>query len=276
MILTQIPRLWVYLEFRIPIVNNCVLKEGGNNMALTVNIDTNAGKTAISPYIYGANYDFESTEGTIPSVATASRLGGNRFTGYNWGNNASNAGSDWLQSSDNYLTSSLSTDKQSVPGIVVTNFQDTCLANGASYALVTLQMAGYVAKDKNGVVSESETAPSSRWVAVKAKKGSAFADSPDVTDDYVYMDEFVNFLVGKYKDASTATGIKGYCLDNEPALWPSTHPRIHPNSTQCAELISLSTEWAKTVKDVDSNAEIFGPVLYGMMAYKLTECTGLG
>lgn len=233
-----------------------------------VNIDTNAEKAAISPYIYGANYDFESNEGTIPSVSTASRLGGNRMTGYNWENNASNAGSDWKHSSDNYLTMHLAEDKQNVPGIVVTNFQDECLKNGTSYSIATLQMAGYAAKDKSGTVAETEVAPSARWVEVKPKKGSPFSDIPDINDNYIYMDEFVNFLVKKYKNALSPTGITGYSLDNEPGLWSSTHPRIHPNQVQCAELISKSTALSKAVKDVDLYAEIFGPALYGMGAFQ--------
>ena len=40
------------------------------------------------------------------------------------------------------------------------------------------------------------------------------------------MHLLVNKL-GKAKDG----GIKFYSLDNEPALWPSTHPRIHPERT---------------------------------------------
>ena len=64
-----------------------------NNINITINTEEDIKK--ISPYIYGVNYDFLENEGTIPSVATACRLGGNRFTGYNWENNASNAGKDW-------------------------------------------------------------------------------------------------------------------------------------------------------------------------------------
>jgi hypothetical protein len=39
----------------------------------------------------------------------------------------------------------------------------------------------------------------------------------------------VNLLVNKLGKASDG-GIKFYSLDNEPALWPSTHPRIHPSA----------------------------------------------
>jgi hypothetical protein len=35
----------------------------------------------------------------------------------------------------------------------------------------------------------------------------------------VYIDEELNFLVKKYGKASSAKGVKGYELDNEPDLW---------------------------------------------------------
>ena len=247
----------------IPIINVNAEDTGKIN----VTIDTSADNVKISPYIYGANYDCNGNEGTIPQVATASRLSGNRLTGYNWENNASNAGSDWKHSSDNYLTMNKPYDAQNIPGKVVTDFQNEALKNGATYSLATLQMAGYVAKDKNGTVSETETAPSARWAEVKVRKGNAFSQTPDLTDNYVYMDEFVNSLISKYGKADTNTGIKGYSLDNEPGLWYTTHPRIHKDKVTCAELISKSTEYSKMVKDMDSNAEIFGPVLFGMGSY---------
>ena len=53
----------------------------------------------ISPYIYGTNQLLTEDEHW-----GAMRQGGNRLTGYDWENNASNAGTDWLNSSDNFLT----------------------------------------------------------------------------------------------------------------------------------------------------------------------------
>ena len=50
----------------------------------------------ISRFIYGVN---ESLDGNY-SAGTATRLGGNRWTAYNWENNASNAGSDWYFQND--------------------------------------------------------------------------------------------------------------------------------------------------------------------------------
>jgi mannan endo-1,4-beta-mannosidase len=129
-------------------------------------------------------------------------------------------------------------------------------------------MAGYVAKDKSGPVPEADTAPSSRWAHTFFEKKSPFLLSPDLSDTNVYIDEYVNFLVNKYGTAGTSTGIMGYSLDNEPSLWPSTHPRIHPHKTLCKEIIDKSIALSKAVKNIDPYAEIFGPALYGFNAYQ--------
>jgi hypothetical protein len=189
------------------------------------------------------------------------------MTGYNWETNASNAGNDYINNSDYYLisTSGISDADKTIPGIVTTTFHENAL-NYNAYSLATLQMAGYVAKDTDGPVTEAQTAPSSRWAEVKAEKGSSLSLTPDITDNYVYMDEYVNYLVNNL-GYSNQDGIKGYVLDNEPALWPSTHPRIHPNQTLCAEVVNKGIATAKVVKNIDSTAEIFGPALYGFAAY---------
>jgi mannan endo-1,4-beta-mannosidase len=218
----------------------------------------------ISPYIYGTNDVILESDNYA-----ALRQGGNRMTGYNWENNASNAGSDYLHSSDNYLTWSagITGDDENIPGIVTTKFQDDALEIGANYSLVTLQMAGFVAKDKDKAVTVEQTAPSSRWDRVSFSKDSAFSLVPDLTDTNVYMDEYVNFLVNRYGKANEVSGVKGYSLDNEPALWPSTHPRIHPLKTTCQEIVQKAIDLSKAVKNIDEYAEIFGPALYGFSAY---------
>lgn len=229
------------------------------DIAVSVNVDPTSGRTPISPYIYGSNQD-------IPNAPlTTMRQGGNRMTGYNWENNASNAGSDYNQQSDNYLTwvMGIPTAQENTPGIVVTEFHQDALARGANYSIVTLQLAGYVAKDKSGPVPLAQEAPSSRWVPISFTKPTAFATTPDTGDDTVYMDEFVNFLVDRFGPASGATGVRAYCLDNEPDLWSSTHPRLHPTKPTCLELIERNTEGAKTVKRIDPSAETLGFVSYG-------------
>ena len=61
--------------------------------AVRFTINSGENIRSISPYIYGSN----SSEITN---RTFDRSGGNRMTGYNWENNASNAGADWYHHSD--------------------------------------------------------------------------------------------------------------------------------------------------------------------------------
>ena len=227
---------------------------------MNIKVDVGGNTKSISPYIYGVNQ--YTTQDTLKNVTTHSiRQGGNRMTAYNWETNASNAGSDWQHSSDTNLSSSED------PADCVQGLSQTAAKNNIDYKLTTLQLAGYVSADKNGPVSEAEAAPSNRWNKVVLTKGSAFADTPDLTDGVVYMDEYVNYIINKLGDSKSSTGIQGYSLDNEPALWHHTHSRMHPNPVTIEELGNKSIEMAKAIKKLDPNAEVFGPALYGYTAY---------
>jgi hypothetical protein len=236
---------------------------GRADLSIQVAVDPAAENKAISPYVYGTDQDMDGV--TTPG---ARRYGGNRLTGYNWETNASNAGTDYINESDNYLVYQLPSNEQSIPAIALTSFHDQSLAVGTPFTLLTLQMAGYVSADESGVVSQADTAPSARWdQVVNDKPGGVYLNPPNLTDGKVYMDECLSLLLAKYGPASGPTGVKGYNLDNEPSLWPSTHPRIHPLSTGCDELISKSADLATTIKRMDPSAEVFGGVLYGPEAY---------
>jgi mannan endo-1,4-beta-mannosidase len=231
-------------------------------LPVDIRIDPSADTLRISPYIYGSN----GQSNDRPFNITARRLGGNRLTGYNWENNASNMGMDYDQSNanDDYLTwvAGIPSAKANVPGIVLTAFHDTSLAMGC-YSLLTLPAAGYVSRDKLGSVTASQVAPSYRWRTVGMRKGSPLSTVPDTSDAYVYVDEEVNFLLTRYGPASGGRGVGGYEVDNEPALWPSTHPRIHPGKTLVAELVGKTVAMARAVKSVDASTEVFGGVSYG-------------
>ena len=231
--------------------------------SVAIAVDPDSGRTPISPYIYGTNQD-------LPGVTSgARRFGGNRATGYNWENNASNAGKDWKHLSDDEATASegIPAAQAAVPAIALTHFHDQSLARGVPYTILTLPMAGYVAADENGPVSEAETAPSPRWARVQFAKPGPYAYPPDLTDGVVYVDELLNLLVTRYGPASGPRGVKAYDLDNETELWSDTHPRIHPGKPLCSEIISRSVDLARVVKRVDPSAEVLGPVSWGATAY---------
>ncbi len=74
----------------------------------------------------------------------------------------------------------------------------------------------------------------------------------------MYQDEFVNWL--KQAVPGTPTMIQ---LDNEPDLWSSTHPEVHPAAVTYAELAQRDATYAKAVKAVWPSVKVVGPVNYG-------------
>lgn len=227
-------------------------------------VNTEEDNRSISPYVYGSNAN--NDEGGLNLAAR--RLGGNRLTAYNWENNFSHAGSDYMYQNDDFLPwyRGIPRALWLEPGIVQTAFHDTSLAQNA-YTLLTLQAADYVAADGAGPVQPSQAAPSTRWKQVRFAKNAPFSLTPDTTDNYVYMDEQVHFLTQRYGGANTTTGIRGYSVDNEPDLWFDTHSRIHPGHVSYGELFDKTIRLAQAVKNVDPNAEIFGPASYGFNGY---------
>ncbi|MDY4414825.1 MAG: glycoside hydrolase family 44 protein [Ruminococcus sp.] len=233
--------------------------EGSESYNMQVSINLNGEKKAISPYIYGVNE--YGTGSNLKNVTVSNtRQGGNRYTGYNWETNWSNAGEDWQHSSDTNIG-----DISDGAGYAVRKLSETCGKYNIPYKMATLQMAGYVSADKNGTVTEEESAPSERWNKVEFRKNGELSLTPDLTDNTVYMDEYINYIVKTLGDASTATGIQAYSLDNEPVLWNDTHPRIHGEEVTNEELVSKSIELAKVVKEIDPKAEVFGPAFWGML-----------
>lgn len=228
---------------------------GSYSMNVSVNLSNQ--RKEISPYIYGIN-QFGNTNNYKNVTVNAVRQGGNRYTGYNWETNWSNAGEDWMNSSDTNIG-----DMSNGFGYAPRQLSKECGQHNIPYKITTLQMAGYVAADKDGAVTSA--APSDRWNNVYARKDSELLLEPDLTDNAVYMDEYVNYIVNTLGDSTTASGIQGYSLDNEPFLWNDTHPYIHSEECGADELIEKSIELAKVVKEIDPNAEVYGPALWGML-----------
>ena len=215
----------------------------------TIEIDVKSNVHSISPYIYGTN---ESYEG-----ATAARWGGNRSTSYNWENNASNGGNDAKFTSDNFYDYSGST----VPALPILNATKDADSKG-QYNLVSLQAAGYVAADKNGIVSEEQAAPSERWKPISFHKSEPYTLTPDPKDDTVYIDELVHYLSAKLGRAGDG-GVSAYAIDNEPYLWSQTHARLHPQKTTPEELIEKTVGLSKVIRELAPGADIYGPMFFG-------------
>lgn len=235
-----------------------VVADGGG---LSLEVDPAKKIGTISPYVYGINS--QQTEGLGETVR---RMGGNRQTAYNWENNASNAGSDYRHVSDDWPCTVLKYTNCNEPAAQFLDFAAENKRHSVE-SLATVPLLDYVAADKNHEVAESEKAPSKRWDRSEPHKNGPYAATPDLGDGVVYQDEFVNFLVRKLGKAADG-GIKFYSLDNEPGLWPSTHPRIHPDKTTYHEMISRTEATAVQLTSIDPTAIVLGGVMYGWKEYE--------
>jgi hypothetical protein len=224
-------------------------------------IDSSASRHPISPYIYGTNQPDWTSRSRGLRLA---RLGGNRWTAYNWETNASNAGADYHHQNDDYLGGG------DVPGEAVRPHVAAAHAAGASM-IVTVPMAGYVSADKAppGDVSQTPDYLSVRFLESRPAKGRGFAYPPDARDRVVYQDEFVAWLESAFPGARRDPAhTLFYSLDNEPDLWASTHPRIRPTGkVTYRELVQRTEEYAGAIKAVAPGALVFGPVSYGWQGF---------
>lgn len=69
-------------------------------------------------------------------------------------------------------------------------------------------MLGYVSSSKRGRLTEKAAAPSEYWKKVVNRKGSDFSLEPDKKDDYVYIDEYLNYLFENIGKSDSETGFK--------------------------------------------------------------------
>lgn len=92
----------------------------------------------------------------------------------------------------------------------------------------------------------------------------SFTLTPDPNAPVVYADEFVNWVKTMFPNGQTNPNTPiWYSLDNEPDLWNSTHTEVQPTALTYAQLVQASIAYAKAIRSVDPNAQVFGPASYG-------------
>jgi len=230
---------------------------------VTLTVTASADAHAISPLIYGVNPGKIACSNAMARF-TMCRLGGNRWTTYNWENNASNAGDILCFQNDDALGSS------NVAATMVTDLLTEASQSSAT-ATITIPIIDYVAADKvggaspplcSGDVRLSTDYLTTRFKHNQARKGAAFADPPDATDANVSQDEFLQYVKTR---AGTAKVI--VTLDNQPELWFQTQAPVHPAHPTYQEVVSRNVEYASMVRDNWPGAEITGYGGYGYYAF---------
>lgn len=231
----------------------------GQSGPIVVTIDS-SNPRPISPWIYGTNMaDFPNEKGRYTLV----RLGGNRWTAYNWTNNASNAGTDWFNQNDGYL------EPSDTPGEAVRKWVEPALAADAS-AIVTVPIAGYVAADKNGDGDVNQTPDFLNVRFRKSWPSRAVQPNPGPTD--VVQEDLVEWVEGRFPAAHRPSRPLFYSLDNEPDLWVHTHQRIRPDGAATyAEMAQRTEDYARAIKAKSPNGLVIGPVSYGWYGFRTLQ-----
>ncbi|MGD0830931.1 MAG: glycoside hydrolase family 44 protein, partial [Terracidiphilus sp.] len=252
-------------------VSNQAFAEASATPANVTIIVNPSSTQTISPYIYGVN---EVTGGmpNIPKV-TIQRLGGDRWTAYNWTTNASNAGADYIYNSDNFLSSS------TIPGYAVYPTINANIAAGQA-TLFTVPIQGLVSADEAGPVPTTNAPDLARFQDVVFQKSSVtstpFTTTPPITvvsgedTGNVYDDEFVwamNQLSTTQALFNGTTATPAFVdLDNEPDIWNSTHLEVQgPTNITPAAYIAKTISVAEALKTTFPNIKIFGPSHYGFL-----------
>jgi len=239
---------------RPPKAEPAIVAKDGGLLAFEVNPARVIGP--ISPFVYGVN-----SQKSGDTKTTVRRMGGNRQTAYNWEINASNAGNDYQHSSDDWPCTNLGYKDCNVPGAQFIDFVEENKKRGEQ-SLVTIPIIDYASADKKGGVKEVDKAPSKRWVRSFPRNPAGPADKPNLTDDKVFQDEFVKTLVKRFGPADKG-GVRFYSLDNEPALWPTTHPRVHGTPTTYKEIAERTEATAAMITELDPTAEVLGAIAFG-------------
>lgn len=256
------------------LVDDIQLMGGQAPVALALTINANANQHPISPYIYGLNF-------ADPILAADIRLpvnrwGGNATTRYNWQNDTSNRGSDWY-----------------FENIPEENANPAALPNGSSAdrfiarnvalgtdTLLTIPMIGWTPNSRAGITcgfSVSEYGPQQSTDPYRPDCGNGVhpngtlmtGNDPTDTSTAIgptFVQAWMQHLMGQFGTAAR-DGVRFYNLDNEPALWNSTHRDVHPQPLSYDQLRDLTYQYAAAIKATDPNALTVGPAEWGWSGY---------
>lgn len=241
------------------------------SVALTINAAQN--QRPISPLIYGVAFADASQLNELN--APLNRWGGNSTTRYNWFLNADNKASDWYFQS---LPQSSAT-----PGAAADDFI-SATKSGGSQPIITVPMIDWMPKlgpNRRRLSSYSiakyggQTGSDWQWFPDAGNGVSTNNNTPITWNDpndanyltnSAFQKEWVKHLTNAWGRATNG-GVRYYCLDNEYALWNSTHRDVHPVGATMQEICSKMMDYGAKVKAIDPNAQLLGPEEWGWPGY---------
>ncbi|MFZ0829344.1 MAG: glycoside hydrolase family 44 protein [Verrucomicrobiia bacterium] len=245
----------------------------GTNAPVSIAVDAQANRHAISPLIYGVA--FASSSGVLQDLnAPLHRSGGNGTTTYNWQINAWNHAADW------YFESIA--DNPGTAGADGDSFIQESKSGGAQ-AMLTIPMIGWVAKlgpgrtilasyNTNKYGTQTATDPylptAGNGVSLATGLNITTNDPTDanLSADTNFQAGWVQHLTNQWGTATNG-GLLYYIMDNEWSLWQSTHRDIHPVGPTMDEVLTDYCNYATMVKGMDPNALVAGPEEWSWPGY---------
>jgi hypothetical protein len=212
---------------------------------------------AISPLIYGVA--FASASQLNELNAPLNRWGGNSTTRYNWQLNADNKANDWYFQS---LPQASAT-----PGAAADAFI-TDSKNGNAQPAITVPMIDWMPKlgpNRGRLSSYSlakygpQTGTDWQWFPDAGNGVSTTNNTPITWNDpndanyltnSAFQQAWVQHLTNRWGRATNG-GVRYYILDNEYALWNSTHRDVHPVGATMQEIRNKIFDYGAKVKAVE-------------------------
>ena len=243
------------------------------NPAVTVSVDANANRHAISPLIYGVAYGTSTTLADLNSPLN--RYGGNNSSRYNWQLNADNKDFDWYFESiadtsavagergDTFISQSKGANAQAMITVPMLDWVAKLGANRGK--LASFSQAKYGAQTGN----DSQWYPDAGNGVLKSTGANVTGNDPNdanVASSTTYQQGWVQHLLTQWGPAS-GTGLKYYILDNEHSIWQSTHRDVHPVGATMDEIRQRMIDYATMIKGVDPSALVVGPEEWGWSGY---------
>jgi hypothetical protein len=243
------------------------------NTQITIAINVSSNRHAISPLVYGVAFATPSQLADLN--APLNRSGGNTETRYNWVLNTHNHASDWYfetfpdnpnapaGTADQFVTDSKNGGAQPLLTIPMIGWLPSQRAQLASYSIAKYgPQTGhdpYAADAGNGV--GTNTSAHTSWLITTNNPLDA-----NIHTNSTFQRLFIQHLTNTW-GVSTNGGVRYYLMDNEHALWNSTHRDVHPVGTTMTEIRDDMLDYMSVVKSVDPAALVLGPEEWGWPGY---------
>jgi hypothetical protein len=255
---------------------------------VAVTIDPNLDRHPVSPLIYGVNFGSQAQAARLHWPVR--RWGGNSTTRYSWQHDISNHASDWFY----YNLEEDNANPAALPnGSAADVFIDQTRAAGGE-ALITVPTIGWTPIDrvrrwgfsvtKYGAQQQTECTATGNpsWCQPDAGNGLRpngtliTGNDPHDTSREIgppFVTGWMAHIAGRTGTAGQG-GVRLFELDNEPALWNSTHRDVHPNPLTYDELWQRTRDYAAAMKAQDAGVRLLGPSDWGWCAYFFSAADG--